>query len=80
MGIIELDPESLSKRTVRYSYSSENYYDLLMRKGSNRWTIDLLLRDFPAPFVKEELYNPLEFFKELPVTYGTFKNGKELWN
>lgn len=51
-----------------------------MRKGSNRWTIDLLLRDFPAPFVKEELYNPLEFFKELPVTYGTFKNGKELWN
>jgi len=70
----------LSKRNIKYTYSSENYYDLVIKRDSNRWTVDLFLKEFAAAFVilKEESYNLLEPFKELPLTYGAFENGKEL--
>ncbi|MGC9322876.1 MAG: hypothetical protein ACP5FY_11605 [Kosmotogaceae bacterium] len=60
MEIIELDAESLSKRTIRYTYSSENYCNLVIKKDSNRWTADPFLKEFAAAFVKEEFYNLLE--------------------
>lgn len=78
METIALDPESLSRRTVRYSYSSERYYDLVIENDSDRWTVDLLLKEFPALFVKEESYNLLDPFKEHPIAYGAFDGCKEL--
>jgi len=68
----------LSKRNIKYTYSSENYYDLVIKRDSNRWTVDLFLKEFAAAFVKEESYNLLKPFKELPLTYGAFENCKEL--
>jgi hypothetical protein len=60
LEIIELDAKSLSKRTKRYTYSSENYYNLVIKKDSNRWNADPFLKEFAAAFVKKEFYNLLE--------------------
>lgn len=60
-----------------YQFESKFYYDVTLRKSENGWQINLVKKEHQTPYVKNQVENVFDEYKEDAEVYVAFLNGEE---